>query len=45
MDLQAAEKRAQELHNLLNQYNYEYYVLDQPSVPDSEYDRLTQELL
>ncbi|RJS61410.1 NAD-dependent DNA ligase LigA [Bacillus sp. PK3_68] len=45
MDLQAAEKKAQELHNLLNQYNYEYYVLDQPSVPDSEYDRLTQELL
>ncbi|KAB7705263.1 NAD-dependent DNA ligase LigA [Bacillus aerolatus] len=45
MDSQAAEKRVQELHNVLNQYNYEYYVLDQPSVPDSEYDRLTQELL
>ncbi|MFK2826052.1 NAD-dependent DNA ligase LigA [Bacillus sp. B190/17] len=45
MDLKAAEERIQELHNLLNQYNYEYYVLDQPSVPDSEYDRLTQELL
>ena len=30
---------------LLNQYGYEYYVLDKPSVPDAEYDRLMQELL
>lgn len=44
MDIKTAEKRVQELHNLLNQYSYEYYVLDQPSVPDSEYDRLLQEL-
>ncbi len=28
------------LRSLLNQYNYEYYVLDQPTVPDAEYDRL-----
>jgi DNA ligase (NAD+) len=29
----------------LNAWAYEYYVLDQPSVPDAEYDRLYQELL
>ncbi|WP_044747710.1 NAD-dependent DNA ligase LigA [Bacillus alveayuensis] len=45
MDKQTAESRVKELHNLLNQYNYEYHVLDNPSVPDSEYDRLMQELI
>ncbi|MBP2240901.1 DNA ligase (NAD+) [Cytobacillus eiseniae] len=45
MDLQLAEKRVKELHKLLNQYNYEYHVLDQPSIPDSDYDRLLKQLL
>lgn len=45
MDLQIAEQRVNELRNLLNQYGYEYYVLDQPTVSDAEYDRLMQELL
>ena len=45
MDLQLAEKKVKDLHNLLNQYNYEYYVLDQPSVPDAEYDRLMRDLI
>lgn len=45
MDKQTAESRVKELHNLLNQYNYEYHVLDNPSVPDSEYDRIMQELI
>lgn len=45
MDKQSAIKRIQELHELLNTYNYEYNVLDKPSVPDSEYDRLMQELI
>ncbi|WP_175986600.1 NAD-dependent DNA ligase LigA [Bacillus sp. Marseille-Q1617] len=45
MDQQSAEKRVQELHELLNQYNYEYHVLDKPSVPDSEYDQLLRELI
>ncbi|WP_368658339.1 NAD-dependent DNA ligase LigA [Metabacillus halosaccharovorans] len=45
MDKQSATKRVQELHELLNTYNYEYHVLDQPSVPDAEYDRLMQELI
>jgi DNA ligase (NAD+) len=45
MDKQTAIERAHVLHELLNTYNYEYNVLDSPSVPDSEYDRLMQELL
>jgi DNA ligase (NAD+) len=45
MDKQAASARVEELHRLLNQYNYEYHVLDKPSVPDAEYDRLMQELI
>lgn len=45
MDLQTAEKEVKELYQILNQYNYEYYVLDKPSVPDAEYDKLMQRLL
>lgn len=45
MDLQTQKNRVRELHELLNQYNYEYYVLDHPSVPDAEYDRLIKELI
>ena len=37
--------RIEEITKLLEQYNYEYYVLDNPSVPDSEYDRLMNELI
>ena len=44
MDL-LVEKRVRELQTLLSQYNYEYHVLDKPSVPDSEYDRLLRELI
>ncbi|MFT8872120.1 MAG: NAD-dependent DNA ligase LigA [Sporolactobacillus sp.] len=40
-----AAKRVDALRRLLNQYSHEYYVLDEPSVPDSEYDRLMEELL
>lgn len=39
------EVRINELRELLNKYNYEYYVLDQPTVSDREYDRLMQELI
>jgi DNA ligase (NAD+) len=45
MDQQAAIARIEELRRLLNKYNYEYHVLDNPSVPDAEYDRLMQELI
>lgn len=40
-----AHLRVEQLHQLLAQYDYEYYVLDAPSVPDSEYDRLYRELV
>ncbi len=39
------EKRMRELEKLLTQYNYEYHVLDHPSVPDETYDKLFHELL
>ncbi|MBT6798902.1 MAG: NAD-dependent DNA ligase LigA, partial [Porticoccaceae bacterium] len=34
----------QQLKDELNQHNYRYYVLDDPSVPDSEYDRQLRKL-
>lgn len=37
--------RQRELCEILNRWAYEYYVLDDPSVPDREYDRLYDELL
>lgn len=37
--------RVEEITKLLEKYNYEYYVLDNPSVSDAEYDRLMQELM
>lgn len=37
-------KRIDELVKLLKQYNYEYYVLDNPTVTDYEYDSLLREL-
>ena len=40
----APETRAAWLRTTLNRYAHEYYVLDQPSVPDAEYDRLYREL-
>ena len=39
------KERLLELRKLLKQYSYEYYTLDRPSVPDSEYDILFHELL
>jgi len=32
--------RAAHLRQLLNQHAHRYYVLDDPSIPDAEYDRL-----
>ena len=45
MDLPIAEKKIDNLRHLLNQYNYEYHVLDQPTIPDAEYDQLLKELI
>ncbi len=36
--------RIEELRTLLNRMSYEYYVLDQPTIDDSIYDRLYREL-
>ena len=36
--------RIRELIEILNKWAYEYYVLDNPSVPDREYDKLYDEL-
>lgn len=32
------------LQDTLNEYNYRYHVLDQPTIPDAEYDQLYREL-
>jgi DNA ligase (NAD+) len=37
-------RRVAELHLLLREYNYQYYVLDEPGVSDAEYDALLNEL-
>jgi DNA ligase (NAD+) len=41
----SVEKRVAELRKQLEQANYEYHVLDEPKLPDAEYDRLYDELL
>jgi DNA ligase (NAD+) len=38
------EERIRELRNLLEKYNYEYHVLDKPTVDDAIYDSLFGEL-
>ncbi|MGE6631639.1 NAD-dependent DNA ligase LigA [Bacillus sp. NPDC077027] len=45
MDKETAKRRIEELHKILNQYNYEYHTLDLPSVPDAEYDERMHELI
>jgi DNA ligase (NAD+) len=39
-----ATRRAAELRQLIGHYDYQYYVLDDPTVGDAEYDRLMVEL-
>ena len=38
------KQRIEELTKLLNDAGYRYYVLDDPTMPDFEYDRLLREL-
>ncbi len=38
------KERINELSEILKQANYQYYVLDDPQMPDFEYDRLLREL-
>lgn len=40
----SAEDRIKELRQLIQQYDYEYYVLARPSVSDFDYDQLMKEL-
>jgi DNA ligase (NAD+) len=40
----SAQRRAAQLRELLERYNHRYHALDDPEVPDAEYDRLMQEL-
>jgi len=38
------QARVAELHRLLHHHAHRYYVLDEPEIPDAEYDRLFREL-
>ena len=44
MEEAALRHRLDELRQMLNEYAYQYYVLDKPTILDSEYDRLYHEL-
>ncbi|MEE8339843.1 MAG: NAD-dependent DNA ligase LigA, partial [Xanthomonadales bacterium] len=44
MNKHSAERRIGELRSEIEQHDYRYYVLDAPSVPDVEYDRLMRQL-
>ncbi len=40
----SAQRRVAELRDQIAQHDHRYYVLDDPGVPDAEYDRLMREL-
>src|SRR5277367_4431915 len=40
----SATARTRQLRELLERYNHRYHALDDPEVPDAEYDRLMVEL-
>lgn len=44
MDFEAAKARHEQLSEEIESHNYAYYVLDDPSIEDYEYDMLMQEL-
>ena len=44
-DKNEAQKRAQKLREVINDYRYRYHVLDDPSVTDATYESLTRELV
>ena len=41
----SAAEQINQLKAQIENYNYQYYVLDNPTVPDAEYDRLMRELI
>ena len=44
MEKNKPQQRIDALRKEINTHNYSYYVLDNPEIPDSEYDRLLREL-
>ena len=44
MNKEEAKKRLYELYDIVEGHNYRYYVLDDPSIDDFEYDKLMQEV-
>jgi len=42
--LKNVKARIQQLRDEINRQNYQYYVLDEPLIPDAEYDRMLREL-
>ena len=44
LDLAAARERAEFLRKEIELHNYNYYVLDKPVIPDSQYDQMMREL-
>ncbi len=45
MDLSKAKAKVEELTRLINDYNYQYYVLAQPQISDYDFDMLLEELI
>ena len=44
MNTKTIQQYIDALREEINSHNYSYYVLDNPVIPDSEYDRLLCEL-
>ena len=42
--LENVKERIRRLRDEIDRHNYQYYVLDEPLIPDAEYDRLLREL-
>ncbi|TNC84245.1 MAG: DNA ligase (NAD(+)) LigA, partial [Alcanivorax sp.] len=42
--MSSVEQQIEQLRQQLREHNYKYYVLDEPSIPDAEYDRLFRQL-
>ena len=45
MNIEKAEKRVEELTKIINEANYNYYILDNPTITDQEFDKYLRELI
>ncbi len=45
MDLKEAERQVKELRKVIEKHNHSYYVMDNPTIPDYEYDQLMHQLI